>query len=257
PEQGGLVMGPTMDHEIIRDLFKACSQAARILDTDAALAAEFDRLRPKIAPNKIGQHGQLQEWVEDKDDPTDKHRHISHVWGVYPGSQITPRQTPELCAAARKSLEFRGPGGTGWSRAWKIGLWARLADGDQAHKLLKQLLNESTYPNLFDAHPPFQIDGNFGATAGIVEMLMQSHTGEIELLPALTSAWPNGSVRGLLARGGFTVDLQWQSGRLVNVTLYSRPAEGGPCTLRYGKFTRTLDTAPGAKYRLGPDLQTA
>ena len=256
PEHGGVVPGPTMDMQILREHFAQVIESARILGVDPEFQAQVAAARARLVPNQIGKHGQLQEWVEDKDDPTDKHRHISHVWGVYPGSQITPRQTPELCAAARKSLEFRGPGGTGWSRAWKIGLWARLADGEQAHKLLKQLLNESTYPNLFDAHPPFQIDGNFGATAGIVEMLMQSHAGEIELLPALPGVWPNGSVRGLLARGGFTVDLQWQSGRLVNVTLHSRAGVRGPCTLRYGKFTRSLDIAAETTYRMGPELQT-
>jgi alpha-L-fucosidase 2 len=253
PEQGGLAAGPTMDHQIIRDLFANTLAAARTLGVDEDLAATLAALRPQIAPNQIGRHGQLQEWLEDKDDPKNTHRHLSHLWGLYPGSEITPRGTPALFAAARQSLVFRGDGGTGWSKAWKIGLWARLLDGDHAHKMLTELLAKSTLPNLFDSCPPFQIDGNFGACAGIAEMLLQSHAGEIELLPALPKAWPTGSVRGLRARGGFEVDIVWRDGQLVSATL--RSLLGRPCPLRYGARTATFKTRPGEAIPVNAQLE--
>ncbi|WP_327486857.1 glycoside hydrolase family 95 protein [Telluribacter sp.] len=263
PENGGLVAGPTMDHQIIRELFRACVEAAGVLQTDAAFATKLKTLVPRIAPNQIGRYGQLQEWLTDLDDPKNKHRHVSHLWGLYPGNEINPVQTPDLFKAAQKSLEFRGDDGTGWSLAWKINFWARFLDGDHAYRMITLLLNPvfdsdkkntggGSYANLFDAHPPFQIDGNFGGAAGILELLVQSHLDEVNLLPALPAALPSGTVSGLVARGGFVLDLDWKDNKLQAVRVVSKA--GKPCTLRYKDKTVTFPTETGKTYRFNGEL---
>jgi len=243
--------GPAMDMQILRDLFDQTARAAGILGRDAAFAAEVRKARARLAPDKIGAQGQLQEWQEDWDAgaPEQNHRHVSHLYGLYPSHQINPDDTPALASAARRSLEIRGDKATGWATAWRINLWARLREGDHAHGILTFLLGpERTYPNMFDAHPPFQIDGNFGGAAAIAEMLVQSRGDEILLLPALPTAWPNGSLLGLRARGACSVDVAWQDGRLASVTLSG--AIAGTRTIRYRNVRRVVKLAPGKPVRL-------
>jgi len=264
PENGGLVSGPTMDHEIIKSLFKICIEASTIIGKDKSFADSLRAILPKIAPYQIGKFGQLQEWVADLDDPTNKHRHVSHLWGIHPGKEINWKDTPELMDAAKKSLIARGDEGTGWSLAWKINFWARFRDGNHSWNMVQMLLRPTgqtgtkmtgggSYPNLFDAHPPFQIDGNFGGASGIVEMLMQSHLNAIDILPALPDAVPDGHVRGLRARGGFDLDFEWKGGQLVRLKVLS--TAGYPLSLRYGNKTFTKSTKKGEVLAFDRDLK--
>ena len=264
PEIGGLVAGPTMDHQLIRALFRIIIAASEIMGEDEVLVSSLKEMLPRIAPNQIGQHGQLQEWMEDKDDPDNHHRHVSHLWAVHPGNEINWEETPELMKAAQQSLEYRGDNGTGWSLAWKINFWSRFKDGDRAYKLLHRLLSPAeeperkirggSYPNLFDAHPPFQIDGNFGGAAGILEMLIQSQSGKIELLPALPSALPQGSISGVCARGGFELNFKWEDSALTSVEVLSK--KGGKCTLVYKDTNIEFETNSGKRYQFDGVLLT-
>ena len=252
---GSLCMGPVMDIQITHALFSRVIEASRLLGRDVDFRRKVLAARNKLPPLKIGKHGQLQEWQEDYDDAIPGHRHISHLFALHPGDQITLHGTPELARAARVSLERRlkaGSGHTGWSRAWIINFWARLAEGDLAHENILALLAKSTHPNLLDNHPPFQIDGNFGGTAGMAEMLLQSHSGEINLLPALPQAWPEGSIKGLRARGAIGVDITWSAGKATLVVL--RPNVGGVQKIRPPRGQQIAEiTEQGRKLQVKPD----
>jgi alpha-L-fucosidase 2 len=257
---GSTLYGGTADLALIKGLFNKILLISDVLKTDSGFAVEIRAALEKLYPYQIGKKGNLQEWYYDWDDSDPQHRHISHLIGLYPDNQISSLATPDLAAAAKRSLELRGDGGTGWSKAWKINTWARLLDGNHAYKMLRTHLNYvspspdtrysggGTYPNLFDAHPPFQIDGNFGGTAGIAEMLLQSHLGEIHLLPALPDAWKAGFILGLRARGGFTVDQQWKNGKLKKAVIY--PDYNGEARIRYGEKTITLRVTAGKPVKI-------
>jgi alpha-L-fucosidase 2 len=249
PEHGPFTAGPAMSQQIVWDLFHNTLSAAKVLGLPADDIAEaLRRLDPGL---RIGSWGQLQEWKADLDSPEDTHRHVSHLFALHPGRQISPSTTPSYAQAARVSLDHRGFSGTGWSRAWKISFWARLLDGDAAHRVLSGQLRESTLPNLLDTHPPFQIDGNFGATAGIAEMLLQSHLGVIHILPALPSAWPSGSFDGLLARGGYTVGATWSAGSVTEIRLTA--SHTGTAHVKWNNDLRSFPVTAGSQYRIVGD----
>ena len=245
PEHGPKAEGNSYEQQLIYDLFTNYIEASQALGVDEAFRKKVESMRSRLLGPRIGKWGQLQEWAEDLDDPNDKHRHLSHLIAVHPGRQISPETTPELAGAAKVSMNARGDGGTGWSKAWKISIWARLHDGDRAYKLLSEFIKNNVYPNLFGYHPPFQIDCNFGYAAGVCEMLVQSQMGFIHLLPALPDAWPNGKVVGLRARGGFVVDIEWKNGRLVQAVLRGVSNRSKECVVRYGDKTKAIDVARG------------
>ena len=254
------VFGATMDNQMMADLFGNMIEAAALMgEKDAEFVNTLKTVKSRLAPMKIGSWGQLQEWFEDWDDPKDNHRHVSHLWGMYPGRQITADGTPDLFKAVRTSLEARGDESTGWSMGWKVCLWARLLDGNHAYKLIQDQIKPAggrgfggrggTYNNLFDAHPPFQIDGNFGCTAGIAEMLVQSHTGKVVLLPALPDVWKDGTVKGLQCRGGFILDeLTWKNGKPATVKV--RSTVGGKLNISWNGQDQSIDTKSGKVYTI-------
>ena len=248
PEHGPIDQGATFVHAVVRDILGAAIEASRVLKCDAKERKQWEEVLAHLVPYTIGRYGQLMEWSRDIDDPDDHHRHVNHLYGLHPGNTISPITTPELAQASRVVLEHRGDGATGWSMGWKLNQWARLHDGNHAYMLYGNLLKNGTVDNLWDTHPPFQIDGNFGGTAGVTEMLLQSHAGFIHLLPSLPDAWSEGSVSGLEARGNFCLDLQWAEGQLREVKVTSR--KGGKCILRYGEQQLTLQTRAGQSYRI-------
>lgn len=266
--RGATLYGSTADMAMIRECFGQTIKASEILGVDASLRDSLKKAIAKLYPYKIGKKGNLQEWYHDWEDADPQHRHQTHLYGLYPGHQITVEKTPDLAKAAQRTLEIKGDNTTGWSKGWRINLWARLKDGNHAYKMFRELLTYvepdgakkidyagggGTYPNLFDAHPPFQIDGNFGGAAGVVEMLLQSNEKEIYLLPALPDAWPTGSVKGICARGGFEISMKWANGKLSSVEILSKA--GNTCIVSYKGKTKTFGTTKGGVYQLDSDLK--
>ena len=246
PEHGPVDEGTTFTHAVVREILLDCIEAAKVLKTDADEVKKWQKILDELAPYRIGRYGQLMEWSRDIDDPKDEHRHVNHLFGLHPGRTISPLTTPELAQASRVVLEHRGDGATGWSMGWKLNQWARLHDGNHSYVLYGNLLKNGTADNLWDVHPPFQIDGNFGGTAGVTEMLLQSHAGCIDLLPSLPDAWSEGQISGLRARGNFGVDIRWKNGSLAEARITS--GSGVPCAVRYGRQTLKFETKKGKTY---------
>jgi alpha-L-fucosidase 2 len=229
PEHGPHEDGVSFDQELVWNLFDDFIAASKVLGKDEKFREEVIKMQKQLLVPKIGKWGQLQEWMVDRDNPQDQHRHLSHMIAIHPGHQMSPRTTPGMAEAARVSMNARGDGATGWSKAWKINIWARLQDGNRAYKLLNEFIAHNIYNNLFGFHPPFQIDCNFGYASGVSEMLLQSHMGYIELLPALPSVWPQGYIRGIKARGAFVLDIEWSGGSLVKADILSQ--KGSLCRI--------------------------
>lgn len=254
PEHGPIDQGATFVHAVVREILLDAIEASKVLGVDKNKRKQWGQVLANLVPYRIGRYGQLMEWSTDIDDPKDEHRHVNHLFGLHPGHTVSPIATPELAKAARVVLEHRGDGATGWSMGWKLNQWARLQDGNHAYKLFGNLLKNGTLDNLWDTHPPFQIDGNFGGTAGVTEMLLQSHMGFIQLLPALPDAWKNGSITGVCAKGNFQIDMVWKNNVLKEATIHS--GAGGNCVIRYADTMLSLKTMKGRSYRIQYDAVT-
>lgn len=252
PEHGPVDQGATFVHAVVREILLDAIEASKVLGVDKKKRKQWNDVLSKLVPYKIGRYGQLMEWSTDIDDPKDEHRHVNHLFGLHPGHTVSPVTTPELATAAKVVLLHRGDGATGWSMGWKLNQWARLQDGNHAYTLFGNLLKNGTMDNLWDTHPPFQIDGNFGGTAGVTEMLLQSHMGFIQLLPALPNAWKDGSISGICAKGNFEVDMIWENNQLKEATL--RSGAGGNCVIRYGDKMLSFKTIKGQSYQIKYDV---
>lgn len=252
PEHGPIDQGATFVHAVVREILLDAIEASKVLGVDKKERKQWEHVLANLVPYKIGRYGQLMEWSVDIDDPKDEHRHVNHLFGLHPGHTVSPVTTPELAKAAKVVLVHRGDGATGWSMGWKLNQWARLHDGNHAYTLFGNLLKNGTLDNLWDTHSPFQIDGNFGGTAGITEMLLQSHMGFIQLLPALPDAWKGGAVSGICAKGNFEVDMVWENNQLKEAVVHSNA--GGNCVIKYADKTLSFKTVKGRSYRVEYDV---